>query len=85
MAHAEEVEDLGDLYSALPVTSGVEVAPPSDAGEVPSTVPASAVPTGASEDPAPSPTPAGKDALKVVVELAAEDPTAVVGPSQVAE
>ena len=81
MAHAEEVEDLGDLDNALPVTSRVEVAPPSDASEGPSTVPTSTVPTGASEDP----TPTGEDALKAVVEPAAEDPTALAEPSQVAE
>jgi hypothetical protein len=85
MAHAEEVEDLGGLDSALPVTSGVEVPPPSDAGEGTSTVPASTVPTGASEDPAPSPTPTDEDVSKAVVEPAAEDPAAVAGPSQVAE
>ena len=85
MAHAEEVEDLGGLDSALPVTSGVEVAPPSDAGEGTSMVPASTTPTGASEDPTPSPTPTDEDVLKAVVEPAAEDPAAVAGPSQVAE
>jgi hypothetical protein len=81
MAHAEEVEDLGDLDSALPVTSGVEVAPPSDASEGPSIVPAPTVPVGASEDPAPT----GEDVLKAVAEPAAEDPTALAKPSQVAE
>jgi hypothetical protein len=81
MAHAEEVEDLGDLDSALPVTSGVEVAPPSDASEGPSTVPAPTVPTGASEDPMPM----GDFALKAAAEPAVEDPTALAGPSQVAE
>jgi hypothetical protein len=81
MAHAEEVEDLGDLDSALPVTSGVEVAPPSDASEGPSTVPTLTVLIGASEDPAPT----GEDALKAVAKSAAEDPTALVGPSQMAE
>jgi hypothetical protein len=85
MAHAEEVEDLGDLDSALPVTSRVEVPPPSDVGEGTSTVPASTAPTGASGDPAPSPAPTGEDVLKAVVELAAEDPAAMAGPSQVAE
>jgi hypothetical protein len=81
MAHAKEVEDLGDLDSALPVTSGVEVAPPSDASEGPSTVPTPIVPTGASEDPEPT----GEDALKAVAEPAAEDPMALAGPSQVDE
>ena len=81
MAHAEEVEDLGNLDSTLPVTSAVEVAAPSDAGEGPSTAPAPTAPTGASEDP----TPAGEDASKAVVEPAAEDPAAAAGPSQVVE
>jgi hypothetical protein len=35
MAHAEEAEDLGKLDNTLPMASGVEVAPPSDAGEGP--------------------------------------------------
>jgi hypothetical protein len=60
----------------------VELAPPSDASKGPSSTPA---PTGDGEDPAPAAAPTGKDALKAVVEPAAEDPTAVAGPSQVAE
>jgi hypothetical protein len=51
MAHVEEVEDLCDLDSALPMTSGVEVALPSDASEGPSIVPAPTVPTGATKTP----------------------------------
>jgi hypothetical protein len=87
MAHAEGVEDLGNLDStlpdsALPEASGVDLAPPSDAGEGPSSTP---VPTGASEDPAPAPAPTCEDASKAVVEPAAEDPAAAAGPSQVAE
>jgi hypothetical protein len=82
MAHDEEVEDLGDLDSTLPGTSGVELAPPSDAGKGPSSTPA---PTGDGEDPAPAPAPTGEDTSKAVVEPAAEDPTAAVEPSQVAE
>jgi hypothetical protein len=39
MAHDEEVEDLGDLGSTLPEASGVELAPPSDAGVGPSATP----------------------------------------------
>jgi hypothetical protein len=82
MAHAKGVEDLGGLDSALPVTSRVEVAPPSDGSEGPSMVPAPIVPTGASEDPAPT----SEDASKAVAEpAAAEDPTALARPSQVAE
>ena len=82
MAHDEEVEDLGDLDSTLPEASGVELAPPSDAGEGPLAIP---TPTGASEDPAPATAPTGEDASKVVGEPAAEDPAASAGPSQVAE
>jgi hypothetical protein len=87
MAHDEEVEDLGDLDgtlpdSTLPEASGVELAPPSDAGKGPSATPA---PTGAGEDPAPAPTPTGEDASKVMGEPPAEDPAAAAGPSQVAE
>ena len=39
MAHAEGVEDLGDLDGVLPEAAGVDLAPPSDAGEVPSVTP----------------------------------------------
>jgi hypothetical protein len=85
MAHVEEVEDLGNLDSTLPGTSGVEVAPPSNASEGPSTAPAPIAPTGASEDPAPAPGQTGGDPSKAMGEPAAEDPAAAVGPSQVAE
>jgi hypothetical protein len=82
MVHAEDVEDLGGLDGALPEAAKVDPVPPSDAGEGPSATPA---PTAAGEDPAPAPVPRSEDALKVVAEPAAEDPTAVAGPSQVAE
>jgi hypothetical protein len=87
MAHDEEVEDLGDLDSTLPEgtlpeASGVELAPPSDAGEGPS---ATLAPTGAREDLTPAPAPASEDAPKAVVEPVAEDPTAAAGPLQVVE
>jgi hypothetical protein len=83
MAHDEEVEDLGDLDitlpdSTLPEASGVELAPPSDAGEGPLATPA---PTRAGEDPAPAPMLTGEDASKAVGEPAAEDPMAAAGPS----
>jgi hypothetical protein len=39
MAHDEEVKDLGDLDSTLPEASGLELAPPSDAGKGPSATP----------------------------------------------
>jgi hypothetical protein len=82
MAHDEEVEDLGDLDSMLPEASGVELAPPSDAGEGPSVTPA---PTGAGEDPVPATAPTGEDASKMVGKPVAEDPAASARPSQVAE
>eukprot|EP00267_Zea_mays_P051646 XP_020404624.1 uncharacterized protein LOC103649024 [Zea mays] len=86
MAHAEDVEDLGGLDGALPEAVEVDPVLPSDAGEGPSATP---TPTAAAEDPAPAPTPTGEDTLKVVAEPAAEpaseDPTAMAGPSQVAE
>ena len=85
MAHVEEVEDLGNLDSTLPGTSGVEVAPPSDAGEGPSMAPALTAPTGAGEDPTLAPGQAGGDASKEMDEPAAEDPAVAGGPSQVAE
>jgi hypothetical protein len=60
----------------------VELAPPSDAGEGPLVTPAL---TRASEDLVPATMPTGEDTSMVVGEPAAEDPTASVGPSQVAE
>jgi hypothetical protein len=78
MVHDEEVEDLGDLDSMLPEASGVEVVPPSDAGEGPSATP---TPIGAGKDLAPAAALTGADTWKVVAEPATEDP----GPSQVAE
>jgi hypothetical protein len=82
MVHHEEVEDLGDLDSTLPEASGVELAPPSNAGEGPLATPA---PTGAGEDPMPATVPTGEDTSTVVGEPATEDPAVSAGPSQVAE
>jgi hypothetical protein len=82
MAHVEDVEDLGGLDGVLPEATDVNPVPPSDAGEGTSVTP---VPTAAGEGPAPAPASTGEDALRVVAEPAAEDPTAVAGPSQVAE
>jgi hypothetical protein len=86
MAHDEEVEDLGDLDSTLPDStlpeaSGVEPAPPSDAGKGPLVTPAPTAPTRASKDPAPAPALTGEDAPKAMGELAAEDPAAAARPS----
>jgi hypothetical protein len=78
MAHTEDVEDLGGLDYALLEAAEVNPVPPSVAGEGPSVTPA---PTAAGEDPAPAPTPTGEDALKVVGEPAAEDPTAAARSS----
>jgi hypothetical protein len=82
MAHDEEVEDLGDLDSTLPEASGVEPAPPSDAGEGPLVTPA---PTGAGEDPVVATAPTGGDTSMVAGEPSTEDPAVSAGPSQVAE
>jgi hypothetical protein len=81
MAHAEDVEDLGDLDGALPEAAEVDLVPPSDAVEGPSTTPA---PTTAGEDPAPALAPTCEDASKEVVEAATEDPATAAEPSQVA-
>jgi hypothetical protein len=82
MARDEEVEDLGDLDNTLPEASGVELVPPSDAGEGPLATP---TPTRAGEDPVSTTVLTDEDASKVVGEPAAEDPAASAGPSQVAE
>jgi hypothetical protein len=87
MAHAEGVEDLGDLDgtlpdSTLPEASGVDLAPPSDAGEGPSATPVSIV---AGKDPMPTPVLTGEDTSKAMGGPAAEDPATTAGPSQVAE
>jgi hypothetical protein len=81
MALDEEVEDLGDLDSTLPEASGVELALPSDAGEGPLVTPA---PTGVGEDLVPAAAQTGGDTSMVAGEPAAEDPTVLTGPSQVA-
>jgi hypothetical protein len=82
MAHAEGVEDLGGLDGALPKAVVVDLAPPSDVDEGPSSTPA---PTGAGEDSTLASAPTCEDASKAVVEPAAEDPAAAAEPSQVAE
>jgi hypothetical protein len=82
MARAEDVEDLGGLAGTPPEAAEVNPVLPSDAGEGPSAV---RVPTVADEDPVSAPAPTSEDAVRVAAELAAEDPTAAAGPSQVAE
>jgi hypothetical protein len=82
MAHDEDVEDLGGLDGALPQVAEVDPAPPSDAGEGPSTTPA---PTVAGEDPAPAPTPTCEVASQAVAELATENPATAAEPLQVVE
>ena len=81
MARAEDVEDLGDLVG-VPPESEVNPVPPLSAGEGSSAAP---VPTVAGEGPLPAPMPTAEDPPKVVAEPAAEDPTTVAGPSQVAK
>jgi hypothetical protein len=91
MAYDEEVEDLGDLESMLPASSGAK-----DAGEGSVATPAltcageDPVPTiedtslaCASEDPVPAAAPTGEDTSVVAVGPAAEDPAASTDPSQV--
>jgi hypothetical protein len=81
MARAEDVEDLGNLVGAPPEAE-VNPVPPLDASEGSSAAP---MPTVADEDPLSAPASTAEDALKVVAEPAAEDPTAAARPSQVAE
>jgi hypothetical protein len=73
MAHDEEVEDLGDLESTVPLVvdarAGIEEQP--------------APPTDASEGPVEASMPTGEDTT-VAVAPAVEDPAMSVGPSQVA-
>jgi hypothetical protein len=78
MEHAEDVEDLADLDGALPEATEMNPVAPSDAGEGPSSTPAS---TAAGEDLAPAPVLMCEDASKTVVEPAAEDPAAAAEPS----
>jgi hypothetical protein len=82
MAYAEDVEDLVGLDGALPEAAEVGPVPPLDAGEGTSVISA---PVAAGEDPAPASATTGEAAPKVVAEPvaepAAEDPTAVAGPS----
>jgi hypothetical protein len=80
MAHAEDVEDLEALVGAPPEAAEVNPVPPLDAGEGSLAAP---VPMVAGEDPVLAHAPTTEDALKVVAEPAAEDPTAAAGPSQV--
>jgi hypothetical protein len=82
MVHAEDVEDLGGLAGTPPEAVEVNPVTPSDAGEGSSAAP---VPTVAGEDPLSAHAPTAEDALKVVAEPSAEDPTAAAGPSQVSE
>jgi hypothetical protein len=89
MARAEDVEDLGDLNGARPEAEVNQVLPEaevdlallSEAGEGPSVAPVS---TMSGEGSLPAPAPMVEDPPKVVEELAAEDPMAAAGPSQVA-
>jgi hypothetical protein len=73
MAHEQEVEDLGDLENMTPLAVGAR------AGVVESPAP----PTDAGEAPAEASVPTGED-TSAVIASAAKDPTASVGPSQVA-
>jgi hypothetical protein len=87
MACAEDVEDFGHLNDARPEAevnpvlpeSEVDPALPPETGEGSFAAPAS---TESGEGSLPAPTPMAEDPPKA--ELAAEDPMAAAGPSQVA-
>jgi hypothetical protein len=89
MARAEDVKDLGDLNDVWaeaevnPVLPEAEVDPAlrSEAVEGASAGPVSTV---SGEGSLPAPASMVEDPPKAVAELAAEDPMATVGPSQVA-
>jgi hypothetical protein len=85
MARAEDVEYLGDLNSARPEAEVNPVLPEAEvnpeAGEGSFVGP---VPTMSGEGSLPAPAPTAEGPLKAVAELAAEDPKAATGPSQVA-
>jgi hypothetical protein len=89
MARAKDVEDLGDRNDTRPeaevnpVLPEAEVDPAllSEAGEGSSAAPVS---TLSGEGSLPAPAPMAEDPPKAVAELAAEDPMAAAGPSQVA-
>jgi hypothetical protein len=89
MAHAEDVEDLGDLNGAW---SEAEVNPVLPEAEVDSALrtetvegsSAKPVSTASGEGSLPAPAPTAEDPPKAVAELAAKDPMAAAEPSQVA-
>ena len=89
MARAEDVEDFGPLNSAQPeaeanpvvVEAEVDPAPPPETGEGSLAAPASTV-SGRGSSPAPAPM--AEDPPKAATELAAKDPMAAAGSSQVA-
>jgi hypothetical protein len=89
MVRVEDVEDLGDLNGVRPeaevnsvlLEAGVDPVLRSEAVEGSSARPVS---TLSGEGSLPAPAPTAEDPLKAVAELAAEDPMAAVGPSQVA-
>ena len=89
MACAEDVEDLGDLNGARPEAEVNPVLPeaevdPALRSEAVEGSSAAHVSTVSGEGSLPAPAPTAEDPPKAVVELAAEDPMAAAGPSQVA-
>jgi hypothetical protein len=89
MARAEDVEDFGPLNSAEPeaevnpvgAEAEVDPTPPSETGEGSLAAPASTVSGGGSS---PAIVSMAEEPLKAATELAAEDPVAAAGSSQVA-
>jgi hypothetical protein len=83
MERAEDVEDFVSLVGAPPEAAEVNLVLPLDASEGPSAVAVPAMAGGG--DPVSAPAPTIEGALKVADEPPVEDPTTVVGPSQVAK
>jgi hypothetical protein len=85
MARAEDVEDLGDLNGARPEAKVNSVLPEAEVNpEAVEGSSAGPMPIVSGEGSLPAPAPTVEGPRKAVAELAAEDPKAVAGPSQVA-
>jgi hypothetical protein len=78
--HLNGTQPEAEVNPVLPEAE-VDPAPPSETGEGSLAAPASTVSGGGSS---PAPAPMAEDPLKAAVELAAEDPMAAAGSSQVA-
>ena len=85
MVRAKDIEDLGDLNGARPEAEVNPVLPEAEVNpEAIEGSSAGPVSTVSGEGSLPAPAPTAEDPPKAVAELAAEDPMAAAGPSQVA-